>query len=765
MHSFIMRIACLAALGLLATCSSILESGPDAPTGLLCDLLRAPEQAVITDANPEFGWIVSNAQDAAIQSAYQILVASSPDFLHEDTADMWSTGKIHSAQSINVEYTGTQLQPNTTYWWMVRTWDANGNTSPYSRPQQFRTGLFDDAKRQWPGESKWRQQSDGDWLLENRQRAAYQDISPQLVQEIAPGHFVADFGRAAFGTLRFTATSPDNNHKLTLYLGERSNADGTVNKEPGKSNIGFHKEEMQLQQGTHTYTLELPRHRSGYHNHQVLADHMPEVLPYRYVEFVDCPSTMKTSDMQQVALYYYFDDDAASFECSDERLNQVWELCKYTLKATPFLALYADGNRERMPYEADAYIQQLGHYAVDREFSVARYTNQFLIYNSSWPTEWHLHTVLMAWADYLHTGNKESLEQYYEDLQVKTLVDLARLDGLISTTMGQLTSDLLKRLHFTGKNFRDIVDWPAGTPAGKQQGRVAGPTPAGERDSYDFRPINTVVNAFHYRSLVLMAEIASALGKQQDVTFYETRARMVKTAFNDKLLDKQRGIYVDGEGSDHAALHANMFPLAFGITPEPYVESVARHIQSRGMACSVYGAQYLLESLYLSGAAQHALDLMTSDSKRSWLNMLRVGSTMTTEAWDEYYKPNLTWNHAWGSAPANIIARYLMGIRPLEPGFGTVVIQPQLASLTDARMKLPTIRGPVSLHVSNEENQPYIMKVGIPANMTARIMVPIQENTTPDILLDGTQAPGTVQGKYLVLDDIGSGHHVIERHP
>jgi hypothetical protein len=33
----------------------------------------------------------------------------------------------------------------------------------------------------------------------------------------------------------------------------------------------------------------------------------------------------------------------------------VWELCRYTLKATPFLALYADGNRERMPYEADAH--------------------------------------------------------------------------------------------------------------------------------------------------------------------------------------------------------------------------------------------------------------------------------------------------------------------------------------------------------------------------------------------------------------------------
>jgi len=62
------------------------------------------------------------------------------------------------------------------------------------------------------------------------------------------------------------------------------------------------------------------------------------------------------------------------------------------------------------------------------------------------------------------------------------------------------------------------------------------------------------------------------------------------------------------------------------------------------MACSVYGAQYLLEALYNAGEAEHALNLMTSESKRSWMNMLYMGSTMTTEAWDEYYKPNLTVN-------------------------------------------------------------------------------------------------------------------------
>ena len=62
------------------------------------------------------------------------------------------------------------------------------------------------------------------------------------------------------------------------------------------------------------------------------------------------------------------------------------------------------------------------------------------------------------------------------------------------------------------------------------------------------------------------------------------------------------------------------------------------------MACSVYGAQYLLEGLYFAGEADYALELMTSTSDRSWWNMIQSGSTMTMEAWDIKYKPNSAMN-------------------------------------------------------------------------------------------------------------------------
>lgn len=85
--------------------------------------------------------------------------------------------------------------------------------------------------------------------------------------------------------------------------------------------------------------------------------------------------------------------------------------------------------------------------------------------------------------------------------------------------------------------------------------------------------------------------------------------------------------------------------------------------------------------------------LLTSDAERSWYNMIRVGSTISLEAWDDKYKPNQDWNHAWGAAPANIVPRRLMGVVPTEPGFSRIEIRPQPAGLEKASLRMPTIRG------------------------------------------------------------------------
>jgi hypothetical protein len=278
----------------------------------------------------------------------------------------------------------------------------------------------------------------------------------------------------------------------------------------------------------------------------------------------------------------------------------------------------------------------------------------------------------------------------------------------------------------------------------------------GETDGFVFTDVNTVVNAYHYRALTLMARIAETLGKEADQQIFSTKAARLKKSFNQTLFDKRRGIYLDGIGTEHASLHANMFPLAFGLVPEKHIRSVSEFIRSRGMACSVYGSQFLLDGIYDAHEAEYGLDLLTSTGERSWYNMIRSGSTITMEAWDNKYKPNQDWNHAWGAAPANIIPRKLMGIEPIEPGFQKIKIMPQPATLEFAEIKHPTIRGDVFVKFKNKPNESFLLEVTIPANSSADVYLPFFSKKQK-IRRDNEPVPYQRKGDFSLIEDLGSG--------
>jgi len=415
-------------------------------------------------------------------------------------------------------------------------------------------------------------------------------------------------------------------------------------------------------------------------------------------------------------VHYPFDDNTSSFSCSNDTLNKVYDLCKYSIKATSFTGVYIDGDRERTPYAADAYINQLGHYNADREYSMARRSYYYILNHPTWPTEWILQTVLIAWNDYLYTGDNRMLLATYEQLKPYLLTQLKEKNGLISTTTGLQTHDFLESIKSKGK-IRDIVDWPS-------SGQGLNEKNGGEADGFVFTDYNAVVNAYYYEGLKVMAEIAKAVGKSYEAGSYLQQANELKSHFNHSFWNENKGCYQDGISTTHASLHSNIFPLAFGMVSDENRQSVIKYIETHEMACSVYGAQFLLDALYNAGDADYALRMLTKTDDRSWYNMLRAGSTITMEAWDNKYKPNQDWNHAWGSAPANTIPMKLMGVEPLIPGYSLVRIKPQIGSLKWANAVIPTIRGAIHIKVENKRKL-YMMQLNIPANMNAELYLPL----------------------------------------
>lgn len=673
----------------------------DKPSGLMVELIRDPSSVKIMDLNPEFTWIVP--QQAIRQSAFQILIASTRENINNNKGDIWDSQKTSGSRSAEVEYNGRTLLPDRTYYWKVRIWDSRNKPTGYSETVSFTTG-------------------DPHGYATTGNRFIMTLVSPEKVIKTGEGHFFADFGKDAFGTLILDLNA-EKDSEIIIHLGEKKSGLNQVDRNPGGS-IRYQKIVLPAGPGKKHYILQLP---ADERNTGPAAIHLPDslgvVTPFRYCEIENCPAGLKPENLFRRALSYYFDDGMSSFTCSDTVLNHVWDISKYSMKATSFTGKYIDGDRERIPYEADAYINQLGHYYTDREYSMGRATSEYFIFHPTWPTEWILHTVLLFYNDLMFTGNTELANAYYENLKYKTLKSLSRDDGLISSKGA--TDELMKNLGFSNvkERIRDIVDWP---PAQKDTGwKLA--TPEGERDGYDMVAINTVVNAFYYRNLILMSKIAAILGKTTDSESYASEAVKVRQSFNEVFLDKTSGIYVDGESSSHSSLHANMMALAFGLVPDEFKSSVIRFIKSRGMACSVYGSQYLLEALYNEGEADYALSLLTALNDRSWWNMIRCGSTITMEAWDMKYKPNSDWNHAWGAAPASIIPGFMWGISPAEPGFARAVIRPQLGRLTDSRITVPTIRGNIEAEYRNTgKSKEY--NITLPGNMDCDFIIPGQSS-------------------------------------
>lgn len=713
-------IACLA----IAHVRGETQKAPvSAPGGLMCDLLAHPEKVEIFDSYPRFSWIVPEAGRNAVQTAYRIRVAESEAALAKAKACRWDSGKVVSDRSTAVAYAGPALEAGHSYFWQVQTWDRLGRVSGWSAPQWLRIG-----EQQTTSTATTQER-----FTVSRYPVEQIEVAPVRVQELGPGHYFLDFGRDAFAGLQLKLTSPEAGRKIVVHLGEAQSDGPTVNRKPGGS-VRYRRAEITLQAGQQRYTVPLTPNDA-----RRMPARIGPVMPFRYVEIENCPVTPDREAARQVVVRYPFDEQAAQFACSDPTLNAVWDLCRYSIATTTYAGVYVDGDRERKPYEADAYIDQLGHYSIDREFTLARYSHEYLIQHPTWPTEWILHSVLMAWTDYLYTGDDRSLRTFYPDLQAKTLSALARPDGLISTVNPVVSKEVLISIH--GEPLRDIVDWPAG-----------------ERDGYEMRPVNTVVNAFHYRALMLLSQIADALQKPEDAALYRERAAKARQAFNSVLFNPQTGVYVDGEGSSHSSLHANMFALAFDLVPRERMAKVAAFVCGRGMACSVYGAQFLMEALYRSGQADHALSLLTAHTDRSWSHMLDVGSTITLEAWDTRFKPNQDWNHAWGAAPANIIPRLLMGVEPLEPGFRRIRIRPQPGGLKQAALTLPTVRGTVHVNFSAAPRRMHL-QVDIPANTTAQVWVPRQDTNSLSVLVDGVKRKGRLEADSIVFDSIGSGSH------
>ena len=110
---------------------------------------------------PRLSWKLRADGRGRKQGAYQVLVASSPELLAEDKADLWDSGKVESDHTVNVVFDGLLQERSLSYmssmkkrWWKVRAWDADDRVSDWSDTAWWEFGLF--LRTEWHPEGDWK---------------------------------------------------------------------------------------------------------------------------------------------------------------------------------------------------------------------------------------------------------------------------------------------------------------------------------------------------------------------------------------------------------------------------------------------------------------------------------------------------------------------------------------------------------------------------------------------------------------------------------
>lgn len=186
---------------------------------LRCEYLVDP--LGIDETQPRLSWTLRSRTRGQMQTAYRILVASSPRRLADDTGDLWDSGRVASDESVQITYGGAPLQSQTRCYWKVRVWDRDNRPSRWSRPACWTMGLLsqDRWKARWIGYDASRRRESADRIeLAEAHWIWYPEGDPKASVPVGKRFFRREFvvGPGREVTSAMCAVTADNDFKMFL---------------------------------------------------------------------------------------------------------------------------------------------------------------------------------------------------------------------------------------------------------------------------------------------------------------------------------------------------------------------------------------------------------------------------------------------------------------------------------------------------------------------------------------------------------------------
>jgi hypothetical protein len=468
-----------------------------------------------------------------------------------------------------------------------------------------------------------------------------------------------DFGKETFGFIQLHGIKGKGN--LTLYYGES-------------------KEEALSEKGAETLdklSFDLSSKKDST---------MSGSKAFRYVNVV----TDGNINIDSVTMLYEYSDVKAKgdFKCSDEEINRIYEVAKYTFQLNT-REFFLDGiKRDRWVWSGDAYQSYLMNYYL--WFDNETVSRTLLALRGKDPVTSHINTImdysfywfLGIYDYYLYTGDQTFIKQFYP-----------RMQGLMEYCLGRRDKEGLME-GMSGDWI--FIDWA---------------------DKLSKKGAVSFEQLLLCRSLETMALCADIANEKTDAEKYKKYAAELKTKLFSFYWNetKQALVHsrVNGQQTENVTRYANMFAIFFDYFNQQQKESVKKSVllnDSIQKITTPYMRFYELEALCVMGEQGYVLHEM----KDYWGGMLKLGAT---SFWEEY-KPALHGEehyamygrpfgkslcHAWGASPIYLLGKYYLGVKPTSPGYATYVVQPALGGLQWIQGQVPTPKGNIEVKCSTKE--------------------------------------------------------------
>jgi len=397
-----------------------------------------------------------------------------------------------------------------------------------------------------------------------------------------------------------------------------------------------------------------------------------------------------------------------AFDCSDELLNQIWKVGRYTLQLCMEDTYEDCPFREQAQWMGDARVEALiNYYTFGDTKLIVRCLRQIGqsqlpkgITSGVYPTkrfkeiqDFCLLWIISLWDYYQYTGDRGLVEELYPRVKRALAWFESHLD----------------QYHL----LRDMPGWAFIDWAG-----------------LDKRGEITALNCFYYKALVDTSQMAQLLGEKDEVVQYQQLATEVKVAINSRLWSNDIGVYVDCRVDDilseTISQHANSLAVLYDIAEVDKQDRIYSYIFAKDKRVIQVGTPYfmfyVLQALFHSGRYQKAMEII----RERWGEMLKGGATTFREIFGEWGSSQC---HGWSSGPTMLLPAEILGIQPVAPGFKVFQIQPHPVDLTWARGKVPTPRGDISVtwqgsQEKSDNDTSFELKVYIPKGTTGEVFVP-----------------------------------------